>query len=119
METVGGRQLCAVRRDVLGHVGNRWSALVMMLLETESRRYSEIRRSCGITPRMLTLTLHELERDGLVARITRDGDRPQVAYTLTDAGRSLCSILGSLISWSDRHHDHIIDSRDRFAATAG
>jgi DNA-binding HxlR family transcriptional regulator len=102
-------QICAVRRDVLTHVGNRWSALILTLLEKEPRRYSEIRRSCGITQRMLTLNLRELERDGL---IVHDGD-----YALTDAGRSLCSILRSLMTWTDQHYDHIVGSRDRFAVT--
>jgi DNA-binding HxlR family transcriptional regulator len=102
-------QLCAVRRDVLGHVGNRWSALILTLLEDGPRRYSKIRESCGITPRMLTLNLRELERDGLIVR--------GADYALTDAGRSLCAIIRSLISWADQHRDHIVDSRDRFAVT--
>jgi DNA-binding HxlR family transcriptional regulator len=109
-------QLCAVRRDVLGHVGNRWSALILTMLEDGPRRYSAISRSCGITQRMLTLNLRELERDGLIERVAAAGVRPPVTYALTPAGRSLCSIIGSLISWSDRHHDHIVDSRTRFAA---
>ena len=104
------QNLCATRRDVLGHIGNKWSALVLTLLEREPRRYSEIRRSCRITPRMLSLTVRELERDGL---ITHD-----VVYALTPAGRSLCTIISSLISWSDEHHDYIAESRDRFSSQA-
>ncbi|BCY09621.1 transcriptional regulator [Actinoplanes sp. L3-i22] len=109
-------QLCAVRRDVLAHVGNRWSSLVLTLLADAPRPYSVILKSCAITPRMLTLNLRELERDGLITRVPAAGARARVAYALTDAGRSLCSIIGSLISWSDQHHEHIVDSRDRFAA---
>ena len=112
-------QRCAVRRDVLGHVGNRWSALVLTLLEEEPRRYSKIRESCGITPRMLTLTLRELERDGLLSQASTAGVRPRTAYALTDEGRSLCAIIRSLISWSDRNHEYILDSRHRFAAADG
>jgi DNA-binding HxlR family transcriptional regulator len=110
-------ELCAVRRDVLGHVGNRWSSLVLTLLADEPRPYSAILKSCGITQRMLTLNLRELELDGLIMRIPAAGARPRTAYALTEAGQSLCSIIGSLISWSDQHYDRIIDSRDRFEAT--
>ena len=110
---------CSVRRDVLRHVGSRWSALILRLLEDEARPYSKIRKSCNITQRMLTLNLRELERDGLIARVTTPGPRPQVVYALTDEGRSLCSIIGSLVSWSDQHQEHILDSRSRFAAADG
>jgi DNA-binding HxlR family transcriptional regulator len=102
-------QLCAVRRDVLGHVGNRWSALLLTMLEDGPLRYSKIHQSCGITTRMLTLNLRELERDGLIAH-------DDTTYALTDNGRSLCEIIRSLISWSDRHHDAIVDSRERFVS---
>lgn len=108
-------QLCAIRRDVLAHVGNRWSSLVLTLLEQGPRPYSAILKSCAITPRMLTLNLRELERDGLIMRVPTAETRPRMAYALTEVGRSLCSIIGSLISWSDQHHEHIVDSRDRFA----
>jgi DNA-binding HxlR family transcriptional regulator len=97
--------LCAVRRDVLGHVGSKWSSLVLTLLAVEARRYSEIRRACRISPRMLSLTLRELERDGLIARETT------AHYALTTAGGSLAEIVGLIVSWSDRHYGHIVQSR--------
>jgi DNA-binding HxlR family transcriptional regulator len=95
-------ELCAMRRDVLGHVGSKWSSLVLTLLAGEPRRYSEIRRSCRISPRMLSLTLRELERDGLIAH------ESSAHYALTPAGRSLSEIVRSLISWSDRHQGHCV-----------
>ncbi|GID31077.1 winged helix-turn-helix transcriptional regulator [Paractinoplanes brasiliensis] len=104
------KELCSVRRDVLGHVGGKWSSLVLILLETGPRRYSEIHRSSQINQRMLTLSLHQLERDGLVARSAGNTD-----YELTEAGRSLVEVIKSLISWTDRHYDHIVVSRDRHA----
>lgn len=106
------KELCAVRRDVLGHVGSKWSSLVLTLLDAGPRRYSEIHRSSQINQRMLTLTLHQLERDGLVTRSA------ETDYELTDAGRSLEEVIKSLISWADRHYDHIVGSRDRHAAAA-
>jgi DNA-binding HxlR family transcriptional regulator len=106
-------QLCAVRRDVLGHVGGKWSSLVLTLLDARPRRYSEIERSSQINQRMLTLTLRQLERDGLVARSAASAD-----YELTVAGRSLVEVIKQLIFWSDRHYDYIVGSRDRHAAAA-
>ncbi|WP_436535715.1 winged helix-turn-helix transcriptional regulator [Actinoplanes sp. HUAS TT8] len=108
-------ELCANRREVLGHVGNKWSALILTLLEEAPRRYSSLRRSCRITARMLTLTLHNLERDGL---IVREPGPAEVYYALSEPGRSLCAIIRSLIDWSDQHHEHIRESR-RTVAPAG
>jgi len=105
--------LCAVRRDVLGHVGSKWSSLVLMLLDAGPRRYSEIRRSCRISQRMLTLTLRELERDGLIGRETASAE-----YALSPAGQSLVALIKPLISWTDGHYDQIVESRDRYAAAA-
>jgi DNA-binding HxlR family transcriptional regulator len=103
------KELCAVRRDVLGHVGGKWSALVLTLLDAGPRRYSELRRSSEINQRMLSLTLRELERDGLVAR--------HAGYELTPAGRSLVELIRSLVTWSDGHYGHIVASRERYAAS--
>lgn len=110
-------QHCAVRRDVLRHVGSKWSALVLTLLDRGPLRYSGIRRSCRITPRMLSLTLAELRQDGLIQRDDAAGDPPQHVYALTPAGRSLVAHIHALISWSDEHRDHILDSRRRSGAT--
>lgn len=104
-------EICAVRRDVLGHVGSKWSSLVLLLLDAGPRRYSEVRRSCRISPRMLTLTVRELERDGLIAR-----DPETTAYALTLAGQSLLALIKPLITWSDGHYAQIVESRGRHAA---
>jgi DNA-binding HxlR family transcriptional regulator len=114
--TVTTEDHCAVRRDVLRHVGSKWSALVLTLLDRGPLRYSEIRRSCRITPRMLTLTLAELRQDGLIRRDSAAGDPPQHVYALSAAGRSLVGHINALISWSDQHQEHILDSRRRFGA---
>jgi DNA-binding HxlR family transcriptional regulator len=106
-------QLCAVRRDVLGHVGGKWSSLVLTLLDARPRRYSEIHRSSRINQRMLTLTLHQLERDGLVTRRAANAE-----YELTVAGRSLVEVIKQLIFWTDRHYDYIVGSRDRHTTAA-
>lgn len=105
------KEHCAVRRDVLGHVGSKWSCLVLTMLDAGPRRYSEIRRACEISQRMLSLTLRELEQDGLIGRDAEVG-----AYDLTPSGRSLVALVKPLIAWSDEHYAHIVESRDRYAA---
>ncbi|MGP2436945.1 winged helix-turn-helix transcriptional regulator [Streptomyces sp. JW3] len=107
-------QICALRRDVLGHVGSKWSSLVLIALADGPRRYSELRRSSRISQRMLTLTLQELQRDGLIARTAAPDAVTARAYALTAAGRSLSALVTSLIEWADEHHDHILGSRTRF-----
>ena len=98
---------CALRRDVLGHVGNKWSGLVLTALSDGPRRYSELAHGSRISERMLSLTLRELVRDGLVAR---DGS----VYALSDAGRSLAEMVADLVGWADRHQEHILGSRAAF-----
>ena len=107
------KDLCALRRDVLGHVGSKWSSLVLTLLDAGPRRYAEFGRSSAINQRMLTRTLRELERDGLVSH-----DAGRGAYRLTPAGRSLVALIRPLLSWSDEHYGHIAESRERYAAAA-
>ncbi len=106
------KDFCAVRRDVLGHVGGKWSALVLTLLDTAPRRYSEFGRASQINQRMLSLTLRELDRDGLVFR-----NPATTSYELTPAGQSLVGLIKPLISWSDGHYDAILESRARYAAS--
>jgi DNA-binding HxlR family transcriptional regulator len=98
-----------MRRDVLGRVGDKWSSLVLLLLEAGPRRYSDLSRSSSISQRMLTLTLRELHRDGLVAR-------HQGCYALTTAGQSLCALVTALVDWADDQHEHIAGSRVRYDA---
>lgn len=107
---------CALRRDVLGRVGDKWSSLVLLKLKDGPRRYSDLSRDSGISQRMLTLTLRELHRDGLVVRSAVPQAPHQVSYALTAAGRSLCSLVTALVDWADDQQDHITTSRDRYDA---
>jgi DNA-binding HxlR family transcriptional regulator len=100
--------LCAVRRDVLGHVGSKWSGLVLIQLAAGPKPYSALERASLISQRMLTLTLRSLRRDGLVTRVGLS------SYALTDAGRSLCGLIVEIAAWADRHHGHIVGSRSAF-----
>ena len=75
-------------REVLDRVGDKWTAHVVALLGTGTMRFTEIRRSVdGISPRMLTVTLRALEREGVIDRRVYPVIPPRVEYTLTDLVR--------------------------------
>jgi len=100
--------------EVLQRVGDKWSVYVIFLLGDRTRRFTELRRSInGISQRMLTVTLRNLERDGLIIRTVYPVVPPRVEYTLTRLGRTLRDIVGALVAWADKHKGDI----DRARAT--
>ncbi|WP_082461824.1 helix-turn-helix domain-containing protein [Agromyces sp. Leaf222] len=104
-------------RDVLSRVGDKWSLLVIRMLHNGPRRFTELHRSIdGISHRMLTQTLRNLERDGLVSRRSYPEIPPRVEYTATELGRSLALPVLGLVEWASTHHASITDSRDAFDA---
>jgi DNA-binding HxlR family transcriptional regulator len=106
---------CLKVREVLSLVGDKWSVLIVVLLGRGPKRFSEIKRVVeGISQRMLTLTLRNLERDGLVTRTVTPTIPPRVDYELTDLGRSLCEPVQSLNAWAMAHIADIERSRSAF-----
>ncbi|MFC7546103.1 winged helix-turn-helix transcriptional regulator [Plantactinospora sp. GCM10030261] len=102
-------------REVLDRVGDRWSVLVLSLLEDGPRRYSDLRRAIDeISQRMLTLTLRGLQRDGLVTRTVTPSTPPSVHYALTGPGRTLSTEVGALLHWARQHRDYIEEHRMRY-----
>jgi DNA-binding HxlR family transcriptional regulator len=99
-------------RDVLDRIGDKWSVLLMHLLSSGPKRYSELQRSIeGISQRMLTLTLRSLERDGLVSRAVTPTSPPRVDYSLTTVGETLSGHVAELIDWAEDHREYIAISR--------
>ncbi len=112
-------ETCVVVRDILDRVGDKWSVLVIGLLGEQGYRFSELQRAIeGISQRMLTLTLRQLERDGLVSRTVHATVPPRVDYSLTDLGRSVLDPLASLTQWAQEHGTDIADARRRYDAAA-
>ncbi len=106
-------------RDVLDRIGDKWSVLVVRLLSDGPRRFSELRRAIdGISQRMLTLTLRQLERDGLVTRTVHASVPPRVDYALTEVGETLRAPLNALAEWSEAHRGYITRSRAAYDAAA-
>lgn len=103
-------------RQVLDRVGDKWSLLVIAALEAGPLRYTDLQRDVpGISQRMLTLTVRQLQQDGLVNRTAYAEVPPRVEYALTALGRSLHHIVTSLITWVADHHDQIREHRARTA----
>jgi DNA-binding HxlR family transcriptional regulator len=99
-------------RYVLGRIGDGWSVIVICRLDTQPRRFNELSGATeGITQRVLTSTLRRSERVGLVSRTVYATVPPQVEYRLTETGRSLHSVLYSLVEWTEAHFAGIQKSR--------
>ena len=104
-------QACELR-DLLDRLADKWSLLVVELLGSRGRRFSELRREIdGISQRMLTLTLRNLERDGLVLRTVHAIVPPRVDYELTPLGLSLLEMIQPLVAWTRTHRDEIAVAR--------
>jgi DNA-binding HxlR family transcriptional regulator len=99
---------CPGTREVLSLIGDKWSALVVVNLGHQEMRFSDLRRALdGISQRVLTLTLRNLERAGLVARKVGTGSPIRVDYALTPMGESLLPPITSLALWAQEHKDEI------------
>jgi DNA-binding HxlR family transcriptional regulator len=107
--------VCCPVRDVLDRIGDKWSVLVIMTLATRPQRFSELRRAIrDISKRMLTQTLRDLERDGLITRHVYATKPPSVEYRLAPLGQSLLEPMASLVDWADRRYSDIHAARVRF-----
>lgn len=105
-------------RDVLSHVGDKWTLLIVGALAVGVRlRFTELLRHIpGISQRMLTVTLRHLERDGLVRRTTYAEVPPRVEYELTEIGITLVEPARALGRWATSSYVTVLDSRERFDA---
>jgi DNA-binding HxlR family transcriptional regulator len=108
---------CVAVSELLARVGDKWTVLVVELLEGGPMRFNEIRRTISaISQRMLTLTLRELERDGLVTRTVHPTIPPKVEYELTKLGRSLYEPIAGLALWARQNRAAIEAARASFDA---
>lgn len=93
--------VCQTISSLLQRIGDKWSVLVVSTLGSGSKRFNELRREIpSVSQRMLTLTLRNLERDGLVNRTVTPSIPPRVDYELTALGRSLQGPIGQLQQWA-------------------
>lgn len=108
---------CVPVREVLSRVGDKWSVLVVVILSHAPLRFNELRRRIeGISQRMLTRTLRELERDGLITRTVEPSVPPSVEYALTSLGKTLLEPVKALASWAQSNHPKIRQAQQSFDA---
>jgi DNA-binding HxlR family transcriptional regulator len=115
----GTRAACPAVREVLDRVGDKWSLLLVVSLRERPLRFGELRRSVeGISQRMLTLSLRQLERDGLVTRTVHPTQPPSVEYALTEQGRGLLDVVYGLVLWAKDNAPAIEAARHAYDARA-
>lgn len=109
---------CPVR-GVLDRLGDKWSTLIVIALARRPHRFGEVRRAVpDISKRMLTQTLRDLERDGLISRQVFPTKPPSVEYRLTAMGESLLEPLNALVAWAEANQAGIGAARVAFDAAA-
>jgi DNA-binding HxlR family transcriptional regulator len=87
-------------RGLLQHLTSRWGTLVMVALATRPHRFAELRRAVGgVSERMLSQTLKDLEADGFVLRTAHQVVPPHVDYELTVLGREAAKHVVALVGW--------------------
>ena len=98
--------------QVLAILAGKWVTLLVEVLSGGPTRYGELaRRVPGVTPKMLTQTLRELQRDGLVARQVTPTTPVQVEYRLTPLGESFFTLQRQVRTWAELHAATIADAR--------
>lgn len=101
--------------EVLDRVGSKWSILIVVTAARGPIRFTELERSIdGISRRMLTLTLRNLERDGLLTRTVYPTVPPRVDYELTPIAHELHEALTALTAWADKHRAAITAARHTY-----
>jgi DNA-binding HxlR family transcriptional regulator len=105
---------CTVRQ-VLDRVGGKWSIGILVAATRGPVRFTELERNIeGISRRMLTLTLRQLERDGLLRRTVYPTVPPKVEYEATPMARELYEALTTLTTWAERHRAEIAAARGEY-----
>ncbi|MFI6454082.1 winged helix-turn-helix transcriptional regulator [Streptosporangium amethystogenes] len=106
-------------REILDRVGDKWSLYVISQLGVGTKRFTELKREIdGISQRMLTVTLRELERDGIVSRTMYPVMPPRVDYALTPLGHTLVEAVRGLVGWAEEHLDEIDAARTTYDTRA-
>jgi DNA-binding HxlR family transcriptional regulator len=104
-------------REVVELIGDKWTVLILRALCHKQLRYSELHRQIeGISQKVLTASLRDLERDGIVKRTVHPVVPPKVEYELTELGFSVFEVVDALHGWSVEHLADIQAARERYDA---
>jgi DNA-binding HxlR family transcriptional regulator len=103
--------------ELLGRIGGKWTIFVIVMLSEGPQRFSELKRRIeGVSQKVLTSTLRDLERDGFITRKVTPSIPPRVDYALTELGQDLCAPLMALSSWAVVNRGRVEAARESFEA---
>src|SRR5260221_13214025 len=95
-------------REVLDLIGDKWTVMIIHALSCETKRFNELQRQVeGISQKVLTQSLRQMERNGLLERVVYPVVPPKVEYSLTNLGKSLVDILKAVTEWSEQHIEKV------------
>jgi DNA-binding HxlR family transcriptional regulator len=106
-------------RLVLRRIGDKWVPLILLALQRGRLRFTALSRQVvGVTPKVLTQSLRDLERDGLIRRTVHAEVPPRVEYELTDLGHTLIEPLQVIRAWAESHAATILAARGAYDAAS-
>ena len=107
-------------RDVLELIGSKWSMLLLCALYDSKSRTGQLKRTLnGISQKMLTQTLRQMQQNGIVRRISYPEVPPRVEYELTEIGYSLAKLVIKMEQWIVKHHSVILKERKKCSMAKG
>jgi DNA-binding HxlR family transcriptional regulator len=107
---------CPVQRTI-ALVGDKWKILVFKALQHGALRFGQIQRHLeGVTPKVLTRQLRDLETDGFLTRKIYAEVPPRVEYELTDLGRGFLPVVEQLTTWAEAHATELMARREKYAS---
>jgi DNA-binding HxlR family transcriptional regulator len=99
-------------------IGDKWLSEILFVLAADDRRYAELSRLLpAISPKVLTQTLRDMERDGLISRTATLDTLVRVDYSITELGRSLIPVFIELKEWANAHIPAIAAARQHYDHT--
>ena len=102
--------------EVLAQIGGKWTVYIVMALGQGPMRFSELLRHIeGVSQKMLTATLRDLEKDGFITRTVTPSIPPRVDYELTDLGRELHEPLRAISTFAHNNRHRVDEARHKFA----
>jgi DNA-binding HxlR family transcriptional regulator len=102
----------SLTRMALDRLAHKWTVLIVWALKPGPMRFTELRAAVpGITSQVLTRSLRDLERDGIVVRRYFPEVPPRVEYALTDLGRTMCAPVTAVRGWAEKYADAMQEAR--------
>ena len=102
-------------QSIIDRIGDKWSVMALVIISKQPRRFTDLLEIVpGISRRMLTVTLRQLERDGLITRVVQVEVPPRVEYTITELGLTARGPLSAMLEWALDHRDQILSNRETY-----